>query len=98
MGPFRTRMVTIIAALHYLPSCPVGGKQQNLWPVPIFRCRPPDQRSVYGEGLNKVRRDRRLGIRSIPGRQTWGWRVHEKPASPATIKTKLATLSLRVTP
>jgi Cytochrome P460 len=31
---------TIIARLAWR-YCPVGGKQQSLWPCPVFRCRPP---------------------------------------------------------
>ena len=49
----------------------VGGKQQNVWPPPIFRGRAPGARgSVYGQGLKKIRRDGRLEIRSIRRRQT----------------------------
>jgi Cytochrome P460 len=59
---------TIIAALHYRHA-PSGGKRQSLWPGPIFRCRPSYQHSVYGQGLNKVRQDGRLGVRSFPRRQ-----------------------------
>ena len=33
-----------------LPSRAVGGKQQGLWPSPIFRTRHPDEHSVYGQG------------------------------------------------
>ena len=56
---------TIIARLawSYVPSeenNKVFGRR------PIFRGRAPHERgSVYGQGLKKVRRDRRLGVRSI---------------------------------
>src|SRR5512133_1710068 len=41
---------------------PVGGKQQSLWPSPIFRGRTTQERgSVHGQG----RLDRRLGVRSL---------------------------------
>jgi hypothetical protein len=55
--------------LHYghVPS----RKQQSLWPIPIFRCRPSHEHSVYGQGLRKVRHDGRLGVRSLQRRQTW---------------------------
>jgi hypothetical protein len=42
---------------------PVRGKQQSLWPSPIFRGRPTQERgSVHGQGLKKIRLDRRLGF------------------------------------
>ena len=61
-----------------LPSRAVGGKQQSLWPGPIFRTRHPNKHSVYGQGHKKVRDNGRLGLRSLPGRQTF-WRrdIHE---------------------
>jgi hypothetical protein len=37
----------IIAALHY-GHVPVGGKQQSLRPIPIFRRGLPHEHSVYG--------------------------------------------------
>ena len=50
---------------------PVGGKRQSLWPSPIFRGRATQERgSVHGQGLEKIRLDRRLGVRSIQRRQT----------------------------
>ena len=50
---------------------PVGGKQQSLWPSSIFRGRASEEwNSVYGQGLKKIRLDRRLGVRSIRQRQT----------------------------
>ena len=56
---------TIIARIAWSYD-PVGGKQQSLWPSPIFRGRAPKERgSVYGQGLKKIRRDGRLGVRSI---------------------------------
>jgi Cytochrome P460 len=55
---------TIIAALHYryVPSQEnnkVFGRAQS------FVAGPPHERSVYGQGLNKVRRDGRLGVCSF---------------------------------
>ena len=61
-----------------LPLRRVGGKQQSFWPGSIFRSRLPHEHSVYGQGLNKVRRNRRLGVRSLPRRQTWRSGVYEK--------------------
>jgi hypothetical protein len=60
-----------------LPSRLVGRKQQSLWPSPIFRSRRPYERSIYGQGLNQVRRNRRLGVRSFCRRQTRRCGVHE---------------------
>jgi hypothetical protein len=56
----------IIAALE---SRLVGGKQPGLWPFPILRCRALHERSVHGQGRQKVRHDRRLGIRSFQQRR-----------------------------
>ena len=67
---------TIIAALHY-GHVPSDGKQQSLWPSPIFRRRPPHEHSVYGQGLDKVRRDGRLGVRYLHRRQTQRRGVNE---------------------
>jgi hypothetical protein len=53
---------TIIVALHW-ELRPIGGKQQSLWPRAIFRGRVPQEYAGYGQGLEKVRRDGRLGIR-----------------------------------
>ena len=55
---------------NHCPAClelrPVGGKQQSLWPSPILRGRATQERgSVHGQGLKKIRLDRRLGVRSI---------------------------------
>ena len=61
-----------------LPSRPIGRKQQSFWPGSIFRSRLPHEHSVHGEGLNQVRRNRRLGVRSLRGRQTRRCCVHEK--------------------
>ena len=45
---------------------PAGGKRKSLWPSPIFRGRATQERgSVHGQGLNKIRLDRRLGVRSF---------------------------------
>ena len=54
-----------------LPPRVVGGEQQSLWPFPVVRCRTAHQRSVHGQGLEEVRLDGRLGVRTLPGRQTW---------------------------
>ena len=67
---------TIIAALHYrnVPSDEnnkVFGQAQSFVPG------PPINHSVYGQGLNKVRRNRRLGIWSLPRRQTCRRGFHE---------------------
>ena len=60
---------TIIARAAW-QSRPVGGKQQSLWPRPIFRCWITHERSVHGQGLKKIRLYGRLGVRSIQRRQT----------------------------
>ena len=60
---------------HRTPSLelrPVRGKQQSLWPFPVFRGRARHERSVYGKGLEKVCGDRWLGVCSIQRRQTCG--------------------------
>ena len=48
----------------------VRGKQQSLWPCPIVRARSRDERSVYGQGLEKICRNRWLGVCSIQRWQT----------------------------
>src|SRR5262249_3310078 len=48
-----------------LASLPVGGKQQSLWPCPVFRGRVPYERSVYGQGLKEIRCHGRLEVRSF---------------------------------
>ena len=68
---------SIIAALHYrnVPSeenNKIFGQAQSFVPG------RPHEHSVYGQGLKKVRRNRRLGVRSLRGRQTWRRGVHEK--------------------
>ena len=56
---------TIIARLAWSYD-PIGGKQQSLWSSTIFRGRASQERgSVYGQGLKKIRLDRRLGLRPI---------------------------------
>jgi hypothetical protein len=67
---------TIIAALHYrnVPS----EENNKVFGGSIFRSRATHEHSVYGQGLNKIRRHRRLGIRSLRGRQTWRRSVYEK--------------------
>ena len=60
-----------------LSQRPVGGEQQSLWPGPIFRSRGPHEHSVHGQGLKKVRGNRRLGVRSLRRRQTWRRGVYE---------------------
>ena len=67
---------TIIAALHYR-HVPSEENNKVFGRSPIFRSRAPHERSVYGQGLNEVRRDGRLGVRSLPRRQTWRRGVHE---------------------
>ena len=78
---------------------PVGGKQQSLWPSPIFRCRArpgltfslwsrtqkSTPRRAAGGSLNSIR------TANLPTRRC------SKPASPATSLSKLATLSSPVT-
>ena len=51
---------TIIAALALSL---VGGKQQSLRPRPIFHRRVAHEHSVHGQGLKKIPRDGRVGIR-----------------------------------
>jgi hypothetical protein len=52
--------------LPYPELRPAEGKCQSLWPSPIFRGRATQERgAVYGQGLKKIRLDRRLGVRSI---------------------------------
>ena len=63
-----------------LAACPVGGKQQSLWPCPIFRGGPPHERSIHDQGLEKVRRDGRLGVRHFNGRDS-------KPADKAILQS-----------
>ena len=87
---------TIIARLawSYIPSeenNKVFGRSQS------FVAGSAHERSVHGQGLKKIRRHRRLGIRSIQRRQTWRRERCSKPASPATSLSKLATLSSPVT-
>ena len=65
----------IIAALHYrhVPSeenNKVFGQAQSFVPG-------TNEHSVYGQGPKKVRRNGRLGLRSLPGRQTCRRGVHE---------------------
>ena len=60
---------------HCTPSLElrsVRGKQQSLWPLPIFRGRTRHERSVYGQRLEEICRDRWLGVCSIQRRQTCG--------------------------
>jgi hypothetical protein len=68
---------TIIAALHYghVPSAEnnkVFGQAQS------FVSGPPNEHSVYGQGLHEVRRDGRLGVRYLHRRQTRRRGVNEK--------------------
>jgi hypothetical protein len=56
---------TIIARLAWSYD-PLEESEKSLWPSPIFRGRAPQERgSVYGQGLEQIRLDRRLGVRSI---------------------------------
>src|SRR5580698_8427605 len=48
----------------------VRGEQQGVWPRPIVRCGAAHQRSDHGQGFNEIRRERRVGLRSIQRRQT----------------------------
>src|SRR5262249_57301870 len=55
---------------HHCPARlelrPVGGKRKSLWPSPIFRGRvTQEQSSIHGQGLKKIRLNRRLGVRSL---------------------------------
>ena len=67
-GKLRSRTAQSLPASLELRS--VGGKQQSLWPSPVFRARTRHERSVYGQGLKKIRRDGWLGVCSIQRRQT----------------------------
>ena len=60
---------TIIARLawSYVPS---EENNKVFWPCPIVRARSRDERSVYGQGLEKICRNRWLGVCSIQRRQT----------------------------
>ena len=60
----------IIAALHY-SHVPSEENNKVFGDNGTLRTRHPDEHSVYGQGYKKVRRDGRLGFRSLPGRQTW---------------------------
>src|SRR5580658_1204624 len=44
----------------------------------MLRSRAPHEHSVYGQGLNKVRGNRRLGVRLLRRRQTGRRGVYEK--------------------
>src|SRR5262249_7032555 len=44
----------------------------------IFRSGLLHEHSVYGQGLKEVRRDRRVGVRSLPRRQTFNRRGDDK--------------------
>jgi hypothetical protein len=61
-----------------LRSRPVGGKQQGLWPSPIFRPWPSNEHSVYGQRLHEV-----------PATGRWGFAtfIDGKPAAAATMKS-----------
>ena len=68
---YQGRKASVPGRLNHCPNSlelrPFGGEQQSLRPCPIFRsrARPGLVPSVYGQGLKKVRHDRRLGVRSI---------------------------------
>jgi hypothetical protein len=57
-----------------LSSCPVGGKQQSFRARAIVRSRDTHEHTVYGQGLNKVRGNGRLGIRSLQRKRRETWR------------------------
>jgi ABC transporter substrate binding protein len=64
------RQASVPGRHNHRPAClelrPVGGKRQSLWPRPIFRGRATQERgAVHGQGLEKIRLDRRLGVCSI---------------------------------
>ena len=83
---------TIIARLA--PELrPVRGKQQSLWPFPIFCGRTRYERSVYGQRLEKICRDRGLGGSHNSKTANPRTRRCSKPAFPATSPSKLATSS-----
>ena len=67
---------TIIAALHYrnVPSRKITKSLTK----PNLSFPGPHEHSVYGQGLKKVRRNRRLGVRSLRRRQTWRRGVYEE--------------------
>jgi hypothetical protein len=60
---------TIVARLAWNH---VSSEENNksIWPRPIFRGGVSYERSVYGQGLQKIRRHGRLGFRSIQRWQT----------------------------
>jgi hypothetical protein len=68
---------TIIAALHY-KNVPSDENNKVFGQAQSFVPGPPHEHSVYGQGLNKVRRNRRLGVRSLRRRQTGRRGVYEK--------------------
>ena len=76
---------------------PLAGKRKSLWSSPIVRGRAAQERgSVHGQGLNEIRLDRRLGVRSIRWRQTRQRGSCTTPALPATRSSKIATSSSTV--
>jgi Cytochrome P460 len=67
---------TIIAALHY-HYVPSDENNKVFGQDSIVRSRLPHKHPVHGQGFQEVRRNRRLGIRSLPGRQTRRRGFHE---------------------
>ena len=68
----------IIAALHWNEVSSdennkvlVSAPYCRLRRPPIFRCRVRRERSIHGQGLEKVRGDGWLGVRRLYQRQTW---------------------------
>ncbi len=61
-----------------LRSRPVGGKQQGLWPSPIFRPWLPHEHSVYGQRLHQVRATGGWGFATF---------IDGKPAAAASMKS-----------
>ena len=65
--PFPDGAIIARLAWSYVPS---EENNKVFWPFPVFRCRVRHERSVYGQGLKQIRRNGRLGVRSIQERQT----------------------------
>ena len=66
--PFPDGAIIARVAWGFVPS---RKNKNSLRPPPIVRGRTPDKRSsVHGQGLEEIRRDRRLGIRPLQRRQT----------------------------
>jgi hypothetical protein len=68
---------TIIAALHYR-NVPSDENNKVFGRVQSFVPGPPTNIQFMVKDSTKVRRNRRLGVRSLPRRQTWRRGVYEK--------------------